>query len=129
MSALMLSLIKYNTASFKLWNSNLTSINSLLRQWPSACLTLSEYFTHEDCSDTMNTIRSNNHHKTLHYSVLYSCHRYWLLFFFPDKEQIMPLFSKCNIMLVGWLPRKNRPPSERQALCIFISVNTVTEYT
>jgi hypothetical protein len=40
----------------------------------------------------------------------------------------MPLFSEWNIMLVGWLPLKNRPPSERQALCI-IRVNTVAKYT
>jgi hypothetical protein len=49
---------------------------------------------------------------------------------FSGKEQIMPLFSECNIMLEGWPPRKNRPLSERQAVCIVIKVkNKVSNYT
>jgi hypothetical protein len=41
----------------------------------------------------------------------------------------MPLFSKWNIMLVGWLPLKKTPLSERQAFCIVTIDNTLAKYT
>jgi len=76
----------------------------------------------------MNTIQSNNRRKIYitQCSTLVTGTDCYLLF--SGKVQIMPLFSECNITLEGWLPRKNRPLSERQALCIVIKVNNKVSY-